>query len=88
MGVVTVLSGLAVPIGILVGAGPLGGKSEAVEIFNMVMWVANPFGMMALVNFKGLVSVIVLYILGTMASALCWGLLDAMIFRPNSRSES
>jgi len=87
MGLVTVLSGLAVPVGILIGAGPLDGAGRVVEIFDNVMWVVNPFGMWLIQFMGGLMSAIGLYILGTMVSAYCWGMIDALVFFGRSKGK-
>ncbi|YCM46433.1 hypothetical protein V2O64_10430 [Verrucomicrobiaceae bacterium 227] len=97
MGLVTILSGLAIPIGVLIGAGPLGATGQAVKVFDSIMWVVNPLGMWAFndgiewldrvfgssnsQDSPPFFSVIVLYIVGTMLSALLWGFLDRLIFR-------
>lgn len=81
LGLVTILSGLAIPIGLLIGAGPLGGFTPTVEVFENIMWVVNPFGMWAYRLGSGLFSIIGLYILGTMLSALLWGVIDALVRR-------
>jgi hypothetical protein len=81
MGLVTILSGLAIPVGVLIGVGPLGASTPAVEVFENAMWVVNPLGMGALQLSVGLFSAIGLYILGTMLSALVWGFIDALIFK-------
>ena len=81
MGLVTILSGLAIPVGVLIGVGPLGASTPAVEVFENAMWVVNPLGMGAFQLSAGLFSVIGLYILGTMLSALVWGFIDALIFK-------
>lgn len=78
---VTILCGLAVPIGIVIGAGPLGNPSIGVTIFEGFVWILNPLGMAGLVYggslSENLVLVIVLYIMGTMVSAYLAGILDA-----------
>ena len=88
MGLVTALSGLAIPIGIVIGAGPLGGASQTVKAFEGIMWVVNPFGMGLFQWGGGLFSLIGLYVVGTMLSALLWGLIDALAFRRKRAGKS
>ena len=70
------------------GAGPLGSTSEAVKAFEVGMWVVNPFGMAAFKIGVGLYGTIGLYILGTMFSALVWGMIDALLFGGKGEGES
>jgi len=81
MGLVTILSGLAIPTGVIIGAGPLGATTQAVKVFENIMWVVNPFGMWAYRLGSGLFGTIGLYIFGTMLSALLWGVIDALVRR-------
>ena len=81
MALVTLLSGLAVPIGVLIGAGPMDGESRAVEIFEGAMWIVNPFGMWAFQFPFTMFPMIGIYLVGTMLSALLWGYIDAFIKR-------
>ena len=81
MGVVTVLSGLAIPVALLIGAGSdLGGQGKSVQIFNIVMWVVNPLGMEAVRLVGGigggLLKLVFTYMIGTGLSALLWGMID------------
>ena len=87
MGLVTIVSGLAVPIGILIGAGALQGEGKAVVIFTYVMWVVNPVGIWLLQFFDGIFTSIASYILGTMVSAYGWGMIDASIPALKSRRD-
>lgn len=89
MGLVTLLSGLAIPLGILIGAGPLGGESQVVMGFEGMMWFVNPVGMWVLgLTWQlpdDLFKLIFLYLLASALSALLWGFADAF-FRQKKRS--
>ena len=90
MGLVTVLSGVAIPVALLIGAGTdLGGDSAGVPIFNAVMWTVNPFGMEAVKLVGGisggLFKLVASYIVGTGLSALLWGMIDGF-FRSRRKS--
>ena len=93
MGLVTVLSGLAIPVALLIGAGTdLGGDGAGVPIFNVVMWIVNPFGMEAIKLVGGisggLLKLVASYIVGTGLSALLWGMLDGFFRTWNESSPS
>jgi len=86
MGLVTVLSGLAIPVALLIGAGTdLAGEGAGVPIFNVIMWAMNPFGMVAIKLVGGisggLLKLVVSYVLGTCLSALLWGMIDGFVKR-------
>ena len=90
MGLVTLLSGLAIPLGILIGAGPLGEESQVVMGFEGMMWFVNPVGMWVLGlawRFPDdLFKLIALYLMASTLSALLWGFADAF-FRRKKRPE-
>ena len=92
MGLVTVLSGVAIPIALLIGAGTdLGGDGAGVSIFNALMWILNPFGMEAVKLVGGisggLFNLVASYIVGTGLSALLWGMIDGY-FRSRRKSSA
>jgi len=81
MGLVTILSGLAIPIGILIGAGPFGSVSQVVSCFNAILWIINPIGFWLFQNVEGLFYSIASFIGGTMVSAYFWGMIDTLVFQ-------
>ena len=90
MGLVTVLSGLAIPVAMLIGAGKdLGAEGIGVQVFDAVMWLVNPFGMGAYVSLGGvgdgdqLLKLIIFYLVGTGLSALLWGMIDGFCRKRN-----
>jgi hypothetical protein len=94
MGLVTVLSGLAIPIAMVIGAGDdLGGEGISVQIFSVLMCVVNPFGMWAYETLGGvgagdhLLKLIGCYIAGTGLSALLWGMIDGF-FQSRKKADS
>ncbi len=82
MGLVTLLSGLAVPLAFVFGSRILFEVTTTSALaFDVACWLVNPFGVLLFsLGFGiGLWPAVAGYVIGTMLSAVAWGMIDGFM---------